>query len=105
MLNGPFAEIQGDGTNSLTLVPPAMIGPPEKIHIDMKDTTIPAIVSKPVGQGQLHGFAWELGALHYRHSLPAHAGLFRDVVDGLIPMRQLITNAHPLVQVSLMNQK
>ena len=28
MLNGPFTEVHGDGTDSLTLVPPSMIGPP-----------------------------------------------------------------------------
>ena len=104
MLNGPFTEVHGDGTDSLTLVPPSMIGPPEKIHIDMKDTTIPAIVSKRVGQGAITWIPSELGPLYYRHSLPAHAGLFRDVIDGLMPTRQLVTNAHPLVEVSLMNQ-
>jgi hypothetical protein len=82
-----------------------MIGPPEKIHVDMKDTTIPAIVSKRVAQGSVTWIPWEHGSLYYRHSLPAHAGLFRDVIDGLMPMRQLTTNAHPLVEVSLMNQK
>jgi hypothetical protein len=48
---------------------------------------------------------WELGALYYRHSLPAHAGLFRDLIGQLYPERQLKTNAHPLVGVTLMRQK
>ena len=104
MLNGPFAETAGDGADSLTLVPPSMIGPPEKIHIDMKDTTIPAIVFKAMGKGSATWIPWELGSLYYRHSLPAHAGLFRDVIDGLLPIRQLTTNAHPLVEFSLMKQ-
>ena len=42
--------------------------------------------------------------MYYRHSLPAHAGLFRDVVDRLNPRRQLRTDAHPLVEMTLMRQ-
>ena len=48
--------------------------------------------------------AVESGALYYRHSLPAHAGLFRDLVDRLTPRRQIRTNAHPLVEMTLMRQ-
>jgi hypothetical protein len=104
MLNGPFTEVESDGSNSLTLVPPSMIGPPEKIHIDMKDTTIPGAISKKMGTGLVTWIPWELGALYYRHSLPAHAGLFRDILARLHPERQLQTNAHPLVEMSLMEQ-
>ena len=45
-----------------------------------------------------------LGELYYRLSLPAHAGLFRDAFDRLEPRRQVRTNAHPLVEISLMRQ-
>ncbi len=45
----------GNGTDSLTLVPPSMIGPPEKIHIHRKNTRIPAIVSTVSAKGQSHG--------------------------------------------------
>src|ERR1019366_6902967 len=34
MLNGPFTETEASGAAPLTLVPPSMIGPPEKIHVD-----------------------------------------------------------------------
>jgi hypothetical protein len=100
MLSGPFTEVEAAGAAPLTLVPPSMIGPPEKIHVDMKDTTIPAVVS----QGTVTWVPWDLGALYYRHSLPAHAGLFRDLIDRLYPERQLKTNAHPLVGITLMQQ-
>jgi len=46
MLRGDYTETEGDGSDSLTLVPPSMYGPPEKIHIDMTDTTKPGIVEK-----------------------------------------------------------
>jgi len=47
---------------------------------------------------------WDLGALYYRVSLPAHAALFHDVLDRLYPRRQLTTNAHPLVEITWMQQ-
>jgi hypothetical protein len=81
-----------------------MIGPPEFIHIDMKDTDTPAIVEVRTGKGIVEWLPWNLGALYYRHSLPAHAGLFRDIVDRLAPQRQIRTNAHPLVEMTLMRQ-
>jgi hypothetical protein len=104
MLNGPFTEVEGNGSDSLTLVPPSMIGPPEKIHVDMRDTTVPAIVTRGIGKGTVIWIPWELGALYYRHSLPAHAGLFRDTLNTLQPRRQLKTNAHPLVEMTLMQR-
>jgi hypothetical protein len=105
MLNGPFTELEASGAAALTLVPPSMIGPPEKVHVDMKDTAIPAVFSTRLGKGAVTWVPWELSALYYRHSLPAHAGLFRDLLDRLYPQRQLKTGAHPLVGITLMQQE
>jgi hypothetical protein len=105
LLNGPFTEVQPDGPAPLTLIPPSLIGPPEFVHVDMKDTDTPAIVTRQMGKGTVVWIPWNLGSLYYRHSLPAHAGLFRDLIDGLNPRRQLRTNAHPLVEVTLMRQQ
>jgi hypothetical protein len=104
LLDGPYTELEGDGSNSLSLVPPSMIGPPELIHVDMKDTTKPGIIYKEIGKGQVVWIPWNLGALYYRVSLPAHAGLFHDVIDRLYPQRQIRTNAHPLVEMTWMRQ-
>jgi hypothetical protein len=104
MLNGPFTTVKASGPTSLTLIPPSMIGPPEFIHIDMKDTDTPAIASVQVGKGTVEWLPWNLGVLYYRHSLPAHAGLFRDIVDRFMPQRQIRTDAHPLVEMTLMRQ-
>lgn len=104
MLNGPFTEVKTPGPASLTLIPPSMIGPPEFIHIDMKDTDTPAIVHRPVGKGSVTWLPWNLPAMYYRHSLPAHAALFRDLIQPMLPRRQIRTNAHPLVEMSLMRQ-
>lgn len=103
MLDGPFTELQ-DSALSLTLVPPSMFGPPELVHADMKDTNTPAITIRQLGNGTVAWIPWNLSSMYYRESLPAHAGLFRDVMDRLNPHRQVQTNAHPLVEMTLMRQ-
>ena len=105
MLNGPYTEVAPEGMSSLTLVPPSMIGPPEFVHIDMKDTNKPGIVSKHVGSGEVVWIPWDLGALYYHESLPAHAAIFHDMMNRLNPNPQLRTNANPLVEMTLMRQK
>ncbi len=110
LLNGAFAELQPDAKSPLTLVPPSMIGPPELVHIDMKDTTIPAIVTREIGRGSVTWVPWDLGGLYYRLSLPAHFGLFCDIFDRIVssanlPARQIRTSAHPLVEMTLMTQR
>jgi hypothetical protein len=104
VVGGAFTEVEGDGTRSLSLVPPSMIGPPEKIHVDMKDTTTPGVVRTGIGQGEVTWVPWDLSALYYRLSLPAHAGLFRDLVAAMLPERQVKTDAHPLVELTWMQQ-
>ena len=104
LLAGPFTFVKAAGPHALTLVPPSMIGPPEFIHIDMKDTDVPAIAGARAGKGEVVWIPWNLGNLYYRLSLPAHKALFRDVFDRLEPQRQIRTNAHPLVEMSLMRQ-
>jgi hypothetical protein len=69
----------------------------------MQDTAIPALVEFAAGKGIW--LPWNLGALYQRHSLPAHAGLFRDLIDRLLGgARQIRTNAHPLVEITWMKQ-
>jgi hypothetical protein len=70
----------------------------------MKDTTTPAIATRQMGKGTAVWLPWNLGALYYRLSLPAHAALFRDLLARLIPRPQIRTNAHPLVEMTLMRQ-
>lgn len=103
MLDGPFAATQDAPGAPLTLVPPSMFGPPEFIHTDMKDTDTPAVLA--LENGSVVWVPFELGALYYRHSLTAHAGLLRDLVNPLLGRRQVETNAHPLVELSLMRQQ
>jgi len=101
LLDGAFTEIRSSVSPPLTLVPPSMIGPPEFVHIDQHDTSIPGIVIR----GNITWIPWDLGRLYYHLSLPAHAHFFRDVIDRINPNRQLKTNAHPLVEMTLMKQR
>lgn len=105
LLTGPFTELSASPGAPLTLVPPSLFGPPEFVHIDMKDTSTPAIVTRKLGKGTVTWLPWNLAAIYHRLSLPAHAALFRDLVRTLHPRRQLETNAHPLVEMSLMRQR
>jgi hypothetical protein len=63
------------------------------------------MITHKVGKGTVIWLPWNLAAMYYRLSLPAHAGLFRDLIRFLHPRRQIQTSAHPLVEMSLMEQK
>ena len=104
MTDGPYTEVEPDGLAALTLIPPSMFGPPEFVHVDQKNTTKPGLVMKQIGAGSVAWIPWDLGTLYYRLSLPAHAEVFHDVVGRLYPHRQLRTDAHRLVEVTLMDQ-
>ena len=100
---GDYLEVQATGP--LTFIPPSMYGPPELVHVDWKDTDAPGLILKSLGKGTVAWFPWNLGSLYYLHSSEAHAGLMRDLIDHLLPGgRPLKTNAHPLVEVTLMSQ-
>ena len=104
MTDGPYTELKPTGASAITLVPPSMFGPPELVHVDMHDSDKPGLVMTARGKGQVAWIPWDLGLLYYRESLPAHRALFRDVMDGLKPERQMITTAHPLVEITWMQQ-
>jgi len=104
MLHGAWTEPLGVAKPALTFVPPSMFGPPEKIHVDMKDTDRAGLFEEKVGSGKLVWAPWDVAALYYRHSMDGHRLMMRDIVDGLVK-RQIRTDAHPLVEMSLMKQQ
>lgn len=105
MLNGDYQEFESAGSPELTLVPPSKFGPPEYVHIDMVDTDKPGLIRQSRGAGKLIYVPWDLAGLYYQHSTPAHRGLLRDLIDGLLAGRQIETGAHPLVEMTLMRQE
>jgi hypothetical protein len=91
----------------LTLIPPAMFGPPEKVWVDKVETTIPGLIVASHGDrgGRIAYVPWDVGGLYYRHSSQGHAGLMTDLIDHLLPRgRQLKSSAHPLVEITVMRQ-
>ena len=57
------------------------------------------------GEGRSAYFPWNIGRLYYRHSSPGHEqellSVVLDLCDG---HRQIVTNAHPLVEIALFTQ-
>jgi hypothetical protein len=102
MLNGPFTRLPEDPKAALTLVADSIFGPPEYIHADLEDTAVPALVSAE--DGRVVRLPFDLGSMYHRFSLPSHAAMFKDVLWTVLPVRQIETNAHPLVEMSLMTQ-
>ena len=104
-IDGSYLELAPRDRPVLTLIPTAMFGPPEKVWSDKVETTVPGLVFSEPGQGRAAYIPWDIGRLYYRHSSEAHAALMADVIDGLLPGgRQLRTNAHPLVEITVMDQ-
>ena len=104
-LDGEFTELAPIEKPLLTLIPPAMFGPPELVWADKTETTIPGLALADHGQGRIAYVPWDVGGLYHRHSSPGHAGLIADLVDHLLPKgRQLKTSAHPFVEITLMRQ-
>jgi hypothetical protein len=105
-LNGDYLEYEALQNPELTLIPPSIFGPPEKVHIDQVETNKPGLWIETRGQGRLAVVPWDIGALYYLHSSPGHSGLLTDLIDRLLPKgRQLKTKAHPLVEITLMRQR
>lgn len=105
-LDGPYVELSPLEKPLLTLIPPAMFGPPEKVWVDKVETKVPGLVIADHGKGKVGFIPWDVGGLYYRHSSQAHAGLMADVIDHLLGSsgRQIKTNAHPLVEITVMRQ-
>ncbi len=103
-VDGEYLETEG--ASPLTLIPPARFGPPEKVWTDKVETGKPGLLMADSGAGRIAWVPWHVGALYYRHSSPPHAALIGDIIDRLLPAgRQFTTNAHPLVEITVMRQR
>jgi hypothetical protein len=104
-LDGEYTELAPVAKPLLTLIPPAMFGPPEKVWGDKVETESPGLLLADHGKGRLAYVPWDVGGLYHRHSSEGHAGLVADLIDNLLPQgRQLNTSAHPLVEITVMRQ-
>lgn len=99
-----YLELESAGS-ALTMVPRTKVNPMEMVGEGLHDTDRPGLHLADYGQGRLAYIPWDLGDLYYRASVVHHASLFGDVVDHLLPRgRQIRTNAHPMVQITLQRQ-
>jgi hypothetical protein len=104
-LDGEYVEYAPLENPFVTLIPPAMFGPPEKVWVDKVETGIPGLLLAVHGKGRIAYIPWDVSGLYYRHGSQGHAGLMVDVIDHLLPRgRQLKTSAHPLVEITVMRQ-
>jgi hypothetical protein len=106
-LDGAYVEMEPLEKPIMKFIPPAMGSPPEKVWADKRETEIPGLTFLDHGAGRIAFIPWDVGGLYYRHSSQGHAGLMKDVIDHLLANRggrQLRTNAHPLVEITLMRQ-
>ena len=104
-VDGGYVELAPIERPILTLIPTAMFGPPEKVWSDKVETKVPGLVFASYGKGRVAYIPWDVGGLYYRHSSESHARLMVDVVDRLLPSgRPLKTDAHPLIEITLMDQ-
>jgi Hypothetical glycosyl hydrolase 6 len=104
-IDGDYVELAPTERPVLTLIPTAMFGPPEKVWSDKVETTVPGLVFADHQKGKFAYIPWDVGGLYYRHSSENHAALMADVIDRLLPRgRQLKTDAHPLVEMTMMSQ-
>jgi hypothetical protein len=84
------------------LVPPCIFGPPEKVWIDKVESDLPGVIMYSYGKGRTAYFPWNVGRLYYGHSSPGHEQAVLSVLlDLRNGERQIVTNAHPLVEVTL----
>lgn len=106
LVDGDYLEFAPLKKPLLTLIPPARFGPPEKVWTDKVETDKPGLLVTAHGAGRVAYLPWDVGGLYYRLSSPGHAGLMADLIDQLLPEgRQLKTNAHPLVEITVMRQR
>ncbi|MBC2667449.1 family 10 glycosylhydrolase [Novosphingobium flavum] len=101
-----YLELEPNGKSALTFVPPTKINPMEMVGENMRDTSMPGLHFADYGKGKLAYIPWNIGDLYHRASAVHHAALVGDLIDNLLPAgRQIRTNAHPTVQMTLQVQK
>lgn len=102
---GDYLELEANDDAALTLVPRTKVNPMEMVGEGLTDTAKPGLYRASYGKGRLTYIPWDIGDLYYRASNAFHSGLVADLIDDLLPAgRQIRTNAHPMVQLTLQKQ-
>ncbi len=105
LLEGDYLELEPVDAPALTLIPPSTFGPPDKVSTLSERTDKPGLIVQSVGSGRIAYIPWDVGALYYRYGSDQHRLLVSDLVDHLLDgRRQLVTNAHPSVEITVLEQ-
>jgi hypothetical protein len=98
-----YVELKPDPAANLLLIPPAMSSPPELAGNGMKVSDKPGLVIRKYGKGSIAYIPWNAGAVYSSQANGSINLLFNELIDHLTKgERQVITDAHPLVEISLM---
>src|SRR5690606_9668935 len=92
-----------DPKAGLLLIPPSQTGPPELAGAGMKVSDKPGLLVRKYGEGTVAYIPWNATANYWEQATTSISLLFNELIDQLIEgRRQVITDAHPLVEISLM---
>lgn len=97
-----YTELKPDASASLLLIPPAMSSPPELAGNGMKVSDKPGLIIRKHGKGSIAYLPWNAGAQYSTQASESISMLVNELIDHLMNERQVITDAHPLVEISLM---
>lgn len=101
-----YLELEPGSQSALTLVPRTKYNPMEMVGEGLSDTASPGLHLADYGQGRLAYIPWDIGDLYFRASNGFHSAMVADLIDHLLPDgRQIHTDAHPMVQMTLQHQK
>jgi hypothetical protein len=71
----------------------------------IKPTEWPVVVTNACGKGQSLYIAFDVGQLHGNHNLPHIASFMADMVDSVLPSRQMKVKAPRSVEVTMFRQE
>ena len=98
-----YIELKPDPTAGVLLIPPAMSSPPELAGNGMKVSDKPGLVIRKYGKGTIAYIPWNAGAMYTSQASTSIYLLVSELIDHLLDgKRQVITDAHSLVEISLM---
>ena len=99
-----FAELKADATAPIVMIPPARSTPPELVWSNMKNSDKPGLVIKDHGKGKMAYIPWDASAVYFQHATTSIRILFEELIDHLNESRQIYSDAHPAVEISLMKK-
>ncbi len=104
---GQYLELEPTSNTAVTFIPPSQFGPPDKVSTLKEVTNKPGLIQKNIGKGKIAFIPWHIGDLYYKFGNDKHRLFISDLVNNLLPehKRQLVTNAHPSVEIIFMNQE